>query len=262
MTINCEEIIPLVKSFSLVLECDVIKNGMLRMATPFQYPNGGQIDLFLGRQQDLFQDWVLTDLGQTTAYLLNLHIRPWTTKKRKILISDICETLGVRQVGGEFQINLEKSEIKNLPDAMVRLSQSCIRVADLALTQRFAAVSPFKEEFEEYLDSVDLQYEPSIILPGQFGRDVEIDFKVHGQKAISLVHTLSSGNSSAAHQLSNELFSRWYDLSNYQDKFNFMTVYDSNNDVFREPDLARLGDRSAVFGFPAQQDQIHYALAA
>ena len=262
MTITCEEIVPLVQSFSLVLDCDVVKSGMVRMATPFQYPNGSRIDLFLGKQQDIFKDWILTDLGQTTAYLLDLQVRPWTTKKRQILISDICETLGVNLVGGEFRVILGANELKELPSAMVRLSQACIRAADISMTQRFKIISSYKEEVEEYLDSFDLKYEPSVILPGRFGKNVEIDFKVHGKKMVSLVHTLSTGNSSVAHSLSNELLARWYDLAEYRAQFQFMTIFDSSSDVFKEPDLARLGSLSTVFGFPAQQDQICVALAA
>ena len=82
-TLNCASIQELIKNFSLVKECDVIDNGMTRLATPFQYPEGSNIDIFLSNTNTLFPELILTDLGQTTAYLLNLHLKHWTTKKRK-----------------------------------------------------------------------------------------------------------------------------------------------------------------------------------
>jgi len=262
MMMDCENLQTYLKGFSLVRECDVVRNGMLRMATPFQYPDGGYIDLFLGKKQELFDDWVLTDLGQTTAYLLDLNIKPWATKKRKQIIADVCESLGVDQDGGEFSVVISQENIFDLSHSIVRLAQACIRFSDLVLTQRFRAAAVFRDELEEFVESASLRYDTAVIIQGQYGRDVQIDFQVSGRNVKSLIQTLSTANSAAAHGLSNEVFRRWYDISPQHTQYQFLTVYDTNNDIFRDDDLARLGSLSTVLGFPAHQEELNLALAA
>ncbi len=262
MTMNCETLQGFVKEFSLIRQCDIIQNGMLRMATLFKYPDGAYIDVFLGKTQELLSGWVLTDLGQTTAYLLDLNIKPWTTKRRKQIVSDICKGLEVEQDGGEFKVAIAEDQMADLPQAIVRLSQACIRCSDLVLTQRFRMPAVFKEELEEFVEGTALQYESAIILPGQYGWDIPIDFQVHGRNVNSLIQTLSTINTVAAHGLSNEVFRRWYDLSTQRVQYQFLTVYDTNSDVFRDDDLARLGSVSTVFGFPAHQEDLSLALGA
>ena len=260
MKLSIEQIQTAAASFSLVKGCDVIRNGMVRLATPFQYPNGAGIDLFLGPKSDLFEQWVLTDLGQTTGWLLDLNLKLWTTEKRKQLVSDICQGLEVIQEGGQFQLIL--TDLKLLPDAMVRLAQACLRVADLAFTQRLRVASAFNEDFEEFLDLADASYEPGFSLQGQFGKIVKVDFRVKGQRSQSLVQTLSTPSSVASHTMINEAFRSWYDLQPHRDHYQFVTIYDTSNDSFRDDDLKRLGSLSLLLGYPAQEQDIKAALAA
>jgi hypothetical protein len=259
MRIECEALRPLLQTFSLVQNCDVVRNGMLRIQTPFQYPDGSHIDLFLGRD---LENLVLTDLGQTTGYLLDLHVKPWTTKKRKTIVSDICRSIGVQQTGSEYQIRFNDADVPTLPQLLVRLAQACIRVSDIAMTQRLRVATVFREDFEEFLASSELDYTASPKITGQFDREIETDFLVRGQNVESLIQTLSTANSAAAHGLANEVFRKWYDLSNVRQRYQSLTVYDTNNDVFREDDIARLGTLSTVFGFPANEEQILETLVA
>ena len=104
--IDCGYLANVVRDFSLISDCDIVNDGSIRMSTPFQYPDGSRIDIFVKLSEDLLgTDATLSDKGQTTAYLLDLHVKPWTTKKRKQMVDDICASLGVRQMGGEFLIN-------------------------------------------------------------------------------------------------------------------------------------------------------------
>jgi hypothetical protein len=263
MTMNCISLLPIVQKFSLIRHCDVIKNGSLRMETPFKYPNGSSIDLFLHEEsQSPTKGWLLSDLGQTTAYLLDLHVKPWATKKRKQTLLDICTSLEVQHSNGSLQIRVPEKDLSNLPNLMVLLAQACIRISDLAMTQRFRTASVFKEDMEEFFAGIDLPYETGVPLLGQYNTPVEIDFRVKGKITTSLVRTLSTGNSNAAHGLSNEIFRCWYDLSNYRAQNQLITIYDTNNDVFREDDLKRLASLSSVVGFPAEQDLLRTSLGA
>lgn len=262
MTFSCEELTSLVHGFSLVQSCDVIKNGMVRIETPFQYTDASKVDLFVGTSTDLSQKFVVTDLGQTIAGLLDVHMKPWSTKKRKEMVFDICKNLDVIQEGGEFKVYVDANRPDELPMAMVRLAQACIRVSDMALSQRYRAFALFKDEFEEIVASSDLEYSAGVSLEGRYGKNVDIDFEIHGRKVKTLVQTLSTANAATSHTLSNEVFRKWYDLENCRSQYQFLTVFDASNDVFRADDLARIETLSTTFGFPAQQDQILIALAA
>lgn len=260
MNTTCEQIKKAVSAFSLVKACDDIRNGMVRLATPFQYPNGAGVDLFLGSKPELFDKWILTDLGQTTAWLLDLNLKLWTTEKRKQLVADICKGLDITQEGGQFQLILE--DMKQLPDAMVRLSQACLRVADLAFTQRLRIASEFNEDFEEFLDLADASYKPDFSIQGAYGKIVKVNFKVVGHRSETLVQTLSTRSSVASHAMANEAFVKWHDLQPHRSHFQFLTIYDTTNDSFRDDDLARLNSMSVMMGYPAQEQDIKAVLAS
>lgn len=98
-------------SVSLVQQCDIVGNGALRMLTPFRYPNGAQIDLFPEEREPLLGTFILSGLGQTTSYLLDLQVKPWVSNKRRQIIEDVCRSLDVHWRGGRFQIELEDSDV-------------------------------------------------------------------------------------------------------------------------------------------------------
>src|SRR5215218_241880 len=158
MEIDCDNLKEFVQSFSLVNNCDRINNGALRIATPFNYPNGSQIDLFLEVSSDMFNDYILSDYGMTANYLLDMQIKPWAAKKRRLLIDDICSVLGVAYSAGKLQIHIDQKDLSDLPHAMVRLAQACIRVADLSFTQRLQIIGTFQEEVEEFISENNFSY--------------------------------------------------------------------------------------------------------
>lgn len=262
---TCDDLANLVTSVSLIETCDVTRDGSLRISTPFRYPDGSQIDLFIGpnRHSPLGLPYVLSDKGQTTANLLDLNVKPWATKKRKQAVADICETLGVELDGGQLAISFSEVNFPELSSFIVRLAQACIRVSDLAFTQRLRALNSFKEDVEEFFESNTLTYQSPVIIPGRFDADVEIDFRVVGQSLSFLVQTVSTGNEWAAHGIINEVFRRWYALpEDVRAREMLITIYDSGQNFYREDDLAVLNEQSVVFGFPAQSEQIAGALAA
>ncbi len=261
-SLDCSALQRLVGGFSLVEACDVVRNGMLRLSTPFRYPDGSAIDLFLSPQPDTAGTLTLTDLGHTTAYLLDLGIKPSSTKKRQLQWQDICQSLGVTRDGGELKIHVESARAPEIATLIVRLAQACLRTADMALTQRLPVADTFGETFEEFVAETDLRYEAAVEVIGRYQKPVPIDYRVRGQATTSLVQTLSTGNTAAAHGLCNEIFRRWYDLAPERPRHAFVTVYDTTNDAVRDDDLLRLSELSLVMGYPAQARQLADVLAA
>ena len=68
-------------------------------------------------------------------------------------------------------------------------------------------------------------------------------------------------NPSQAHNLANEIFRRWYDLHSPERTEQKVTIVDDQRDVYREDDLKRLGDYSAVVPV-SDQDGVRTLLAA
>src|ERR1041385_3865792 len=264
---NCADLAPLLSNFSLVESCDTVRDGSLRLSTPFRYPDGSQIDVFLSEplQSQLMYDFVLSDKGNTTAYLLDLNVRFWTTKRRKQAIDDVCEALGITLRGGQLEIALKASELATqLPNSVVRLAQACVRMADLAFTQRLRAVNSFKEDVEEFLDTSALKYESPALIPSRFAdKTLEIDFRVFGERSRSLVQAVSTGASPMAHTVMNEIFRRWFDVpDDVRSSEQLVTIYDSSQNNYREDDLERLATQSLVLAYPDQSSQIRDLLAA
>ncbi len=262
MDITCEQLRDIVSNFSLVHQCDVVKNSMLRISTPFNYPNGSQIDLFLQPSDELFSGYILSDYGMTADYLLDMQIKYWATKKRRTLIDDICSSLKVEQQAGVFQVRLQDS-LSDLSMGIVRLAQACIRVTDLSFTQRLQISGTFQEDVEEFIATADLPYESDVELVGSYGKIVKVNFRVIGQTVTSLVQTLSFSTIPNAHIAANEVFRKWWDLRPHHTSHQFLTLYDAQNSAaIKEEDIDRISEFSTILTFPDEQEQIQEALAA
>jgi hypothetical protein len=263
MSFDCTQLRETVANFSLVEDCDVLPSGVLRVATPFRYPEGSNIDVFIIPEQNLFGDLIVSDLGQTVAYLADLHIYPSKTNKRRLIVSDICDALNVRNDDGQLKVSWQPSDIKvELPDAIVRVAQASLRVADLCYTQRFPSTSTFRDDVEEFISDSNVPYKTDVVLPGKYNRDITVDFQIEGRRTKTLMLLLSTANVAAGHSIANEVFRKWFDLSPYTNSHQFMTLYNSENDTFRPDDVERLSALSNVFGFPAEQKTVREAIIA
>ena len=228
----------------LVRDVDLTRRGAVRLETAFLYPDGSSIDVFVKEEDPLFKKLRLSDLGQTTSWLLDVQVRPWLSKTRQRFLEDALRLYGVQQVGGALEYPLESPD--DLLDGVVRLGQACVRVSDLTYTRRNALQTGLGEELEEFLSNAELPFAVDQELVGRKGRTVRVDFLVKGKTAESALLTLASGNGSQAHVASNEIFRRWYDLDVPTRNERRVTVFDDRSDVYRADDLERLRDLSHV----------------
>jgi hypothetical protein len=235
-----------VAGHSLVRGVDQLPRGHIRLETAFLYPDGSSIDVFVKEQADtpLLPSHTLSDLGQTTTWLLDMQVKPWLSKKRQQIVTDVLKVHGVQQIGGAFE--LEMKDYQELIDDIVRLGQACARIADLTFTRRTSMQSSVDEEVEELLADFSLDYTPKAELKGRFGAPVKVDFLVRGRRLESAVQTLSSANSTTSHTVANEVFRRWYDLDESEKSKQRVTVFDDRFDTYRAEDLKRLRDVSDV----------------
>ena len=133
---NINDIERLANDLCMVRGMDVVPRGHLRLETKFLYPDRSSVDLFVvnGTQQQFLAAPTLSDLGQTTSWLADVQVRPWQSKKRQRFLEDAIYVLGVRQNGGALETEFAPNH-QELEDAVIRLGQACVRVADLSLHQ-------------------------------------------------------------------------------------------------------------------------------
>lgn len=262
VTLGCENLQTYVERFSLISECDTIRNGAVRFSTPFTYPDGSFIDLFLTRYEGLFDRYSLSDYGQTYHYLYDMGFKVWSTKHRRQLLTDIISALDVKYLENTFLIpHIELDNLKDLPDYIVRLSQACIRIADLSFMHRSFPLHTFEAEIEEVIASTEVPYETDIELPGRFSdMPIKIDFRVQSKTVPSLVQTLSSKDAYAFHALSNEVFVKWDALRPHKQNYQFVTIFDETSPRNRPDDFGRLYELSTTFAFPSQRNQFIEAI--
>jgi hypothetical protein len=235
------------------------RRGHLRIDTGLLYPDGTAIEVFLLRENGLFEELTLSDLGQTTAWLLDLQVKPWLSKKRRALLEDSIRLLDVHQDGGALVVRPPR--LGELGSAVMRLGQACLRVADLMFTRRSSLASPFLEEVEEVVADSELHYDSGIEILGRFGKLVRVDFLVIGRTRRSAVLTLTAAQASLAHSAANEVFRKWYDLSIPERDEQKITVYDDRVDCYRHEDLERINELSDLVQF-SDPDMLRGLLAA
>lgn len=253
----------LVADLCMVRGVDIVPKGHLRLETKFQYPDRSSVDLFILKQppQGVLEGVlapsapVLSDLGQTMSWLADMQVRPWQSKKRQQLIEDTLYVLGVRQNGGALETTCDMSHA-NLEDAVIRLGQACVRVADLSFTRRANLQLNATEEVEELISDAELVYETNASLVGRHGTVVVVDFLVAGRRQKSAVLTLAAQYAGSAHSSANEVFRKLYDLDTPARNEQRVTVYDDRYDVYRDEDLARIRDLSQLVALSARQEVV------
>lgn len=231
------------------------------LQTTLQYPDGSFIDVFLRKDAQLscLEDpIVLSDLGQTTAWLLDLRLRPWLSEKRRRFLEDMLAVYGVVLRGGALELNVQHGEPLGL--ATLRLAQACLRMADLMFTQRSSLETVFKDRVEDLFSIRELPFEQDVEVHGRHGRPVRVDYRVRTGRHGSLVLVLGSANPSSAHTIANEIFTRWYDLNVPQVPEQKITLFDDSAPI-REPDLDRLREFSAVIAI-SEEDRLTDTLRA
>ena len=257
MKFDCSNIGSAVHNLELVRSCSVVRSGALRMSTPFCYPNGEYVDLFLASDESLFDSYRLSDYGQTFQFLKNALVSADSTARKKEIISDITSQLGV-SFAGDLYLLLTKDELENLSSSILRLSQACVRISDMATHQRLRSSNSFRDDVEDFFEAHRFGYTSDIWVPGGFGKDVRIDFEVKASRRVSYVNVLAALNESAAHASANEIFVKLHDLSatGRPATHTMVTIYNSLSHAIRSEDIARLRTTSNVVSYPEEQDYL------
>jgi hypothetical protein len=245
-------------SMGELFECTQV-NDYTRIRTPFLYPDGDIIDLFL---KEVKGTSTLTDLGETLRWLRMQSLSERRSPKQKRLIEDICLTHGVELFRGMLMARLRKSE--DLARVVNRLGLAAVRVADLWFTFRTRAIESLTDEIADFLQEREIPFEQGERIPGRSGRIWRPDFHTRMPERSALVYVLSTGSRAAAKGIAEHVLASWYDLSHLQigpEALKFVSLFDDAADVWTEEDFKLVSDISDV-AYWSRPDEFVEKLAA
>jgi hypothetical protein len=216
-----------------------------RIRTPYLYPDGDIIDLFLSQTGN--DSSTLTDLGETLGWLRTQTVSERKTDRQRRLIEDVCLTHGVELYRGMLMVRVK--DFDEMSEAISRLSQTALRVSDLWFTFRNQAAASINDEVEEFLAAQEIQFERGERLVGRSGRTWRVDFHTRTSEKSALVNVLSTGSRPSARRMAEHTLATWHDLSNLQigpESLRFISLFDDELDVWAPEDFGLVEDVSEV----------------
>lgn len=238
---NCEELREkALTTLPILFSCQE-ENGRLRIATPYLYPDGDYIDLYLVETPiGLY----LTDLAETMGHLADHEISPQQSPKRSKIIKDILLTQGVELFRGELRTPLEDWD--KTAWLVTRLSQAVVQISDLVFSLRLSALTTFKEEVEEYWIESQIPYDVDYSVIGGSGESYTIDFYISIPRRGWLVETLSSQSRSYANTLVSRVIRTWHDLHRVDGRYGYLSLIDDSTEVWKPEWFDQLADFSEI----------------
>ncbi len=236
--------------------CDLIKQGIgelftcsvvndyTRIRTPFLYPDGDVIDLYVKDKAGVI---TLTDLGESSRWLRTQSLSSRRSPKQQKLVEDVCLTHGLEFFRGMLVSRLKEGDA--IGAAITRMAQGALRVADIWFTMRTRSVESVSDEVEELLKEKTIPFERGETLVGRSGKLWHIDFHTRAPNRSSLISVLSTGSRSASHTMAEHVMAIWYDLNNLKigpSALQFVSLFDDTLDVWSPEDFNLLSELSEI----------------
>jgi hypothetical protein len=245
-------------SIGALFECEPV-NQYIRIRTPFLYPDGDSLDLYLAEQGSTL---TLTDLGDTLRWLWMQQVSERRTKKQEQLVQSVAASSGVELFKGMLALRVK--DPNDLAQAVITLSQAALRIADVWFTFRSRSGETVIDDVVDFLSERKFSFEQDARLVGRSGKIWKVDFQVRHPRRSSLVKILSTGSRAAAKQVTDSTVATWYDLSHLRhgpEALQFVSLLDDTTDVWSAEDIRRVGDISDV-AFWSRPDELTEKLVA
>lgn len=234
-------------------------DGHTRIRTPFLYPDGDVIDLFVREGNDVA---TVSDLGETLRWLKMQSLSPRRSQRQQKLVEDVCLNHGIELYRGMLMARVRAGD--DLASVVMRVSQAALRVADIWFTMRTRSFESVTEEVEQCLAEKQIPYERGPTLVGRSGRTWRPDFHTRLPTKSSLVYVLSTGSRGAARGVAEHVLAGWYDLTSLHvgpEALQFVSLFDDTMDVWSAEDFNLLSDLSTIARW-SQPEQFLQSLAA
>jgi hypothetical protein len=223
-----------------------------RVRTPYLYPDGDHIDLFVKADAHVAS---VSDLGETLRWLRSQTLSARPSPEQNALIADICLTHGVEFYKGMLVARCRPGD--SLSEIVTRLSQACLRVSDLWFTFRNRAVESVTDEIADFLNEHGFGFESGAKLASRSGRAWRMDFHVRTPAQSSLVYVLSTGSRTAARSVAEHVVAAWHDLSHLAagpEALRFVSLFDDTADVWSPEDFRLVVSLSIVARWSQPED--------
>lgn len=197
--------------------CDV-RGKFIQISTPFTFPDGGSVELFLEDDGSY-----LSDMGETMRWLYMHSFAPQRTAKQMTLINEICERNNASFSGGVIQVSA-----KDLSRGVFALSQCCLRVSDIAMSFSGKTVQTMIGDVAKFFTANKVSFEKNPTFTGKYARQVSLDFAIPHSASTqeSLVKVLTTTSSAHANRLVNSTLRTWIELEHERERRQFVTVFD------------------------------------
>lgn len=242
-----------------LFECAPAPREGIRVRTPFMYPDGGIVDVFVLDRQGRH---TVTDFGEALGWLRMQSVRGRLSPKQRRMIEDVCLTLGVELIRG--QLVLRCDDVGEVGAAVLRLGQAAVRLSDLWFTFRTRAVETVSDEVVDWLQEMRIPFDKGVRHTGRSGRTWTIDYQTRTDERTSLVFLLSTGSRAAARRITEHVVAGWHDLNHLkltQTHLSFISLFDDTEDVWQDEDFRLVEDLSEVARW-SRPDEVERLLRA
>lgn len=226
MKMNCLEIKEYIRESSVNLFKCSYNQDYIILTTPFFYPDGDEIELFIEFKEDCL---ILSDMGETLRYLDTYLFDVFSTNRRKEIVNEVIVSNNVRLNRGIIY-----AVIKNLDkflDATFNICQAIIRISDLLYTAKGQSLAAFEEEVKSFLDNNKLNYEEDYKVETSVN-SYQFEFAVESQKGVKLLKLMNAPKKKASPPI-DRIVRIWFDVSTELDteypKENRITLLDDTS---------------------------------
>lgn len=244
----CEQII---RGMGELFECSPV-DGYTRIRTPYLYPDGDVIDLYLKEGSEVL---TLTDLGDTLGWLRMQTAADKMTVRQRRLIEEARLVHDVELYKGMLVVRARGQE--DLGSAVTRLVQAALAVSDLWITFRGHNTATVYDDVEEFLTLHRIDFERREKLVGRSQKTWKVDFYTRTPERSALVNVLSTGSRASARQMIEHNVTRWLDLNHLKlsaEPLRFVSLFDDEFDVWTPEDFRLIENLSEVAYWSRRDD--------
>ena len=109
-------------------ECSDAPRGAIRVRTPFTYPDGEYIDVYVLEHNDVIE---ITDFGDSLGRLRLQNSKDTLSTKQQRIIENIAHTFGVKFFKGQLTLQAEPSDVSK---GVLNVAKAAVIVSDFLAT--------------------------------------------------------------------------------------------------------------------------------
>lgn len=180
-------------------------DGNCVVVTPFEYPNGDLISLYIsGRRGNLYR---VRDYGETHAMLRLYGVNPGSPARENRL-EHIKTRFDLDDVWNEVQLS---STAENLGPRLLDAIQAIQAVAYNTYTHKSTEPSQFNTKVETFLTDSGYDYKRGFTVEGQH-QDREFDFSINHREPNVLLDTIHTNDPYNFSSQTDRVMVNWYEI--------------------------------------------------